>query len=264
MRKLVRSFRQDGAFSAERELRVRIEGPGMTSFDDVQALTFDCYGTLIDWETGIASALGELLERRGRSIDRARLLERFAAVENTIQAGAPDLAYPRILERVAHVVTSSFGVVIRPADAERFGAGVGEWPPFPDTHDALVRLSSRFRLVVISNVDRESFARTQRRLDVAFDAVITAQDTGFWKPDPRMFESAFSRLRDRGIVPECTLHVAQSLFHDHVPAQRFGLRTAFVDRYGGIGGATPSPSVPVTPTVTVRTLAELADRLGCA
>lgn len=236
----------------------------MTALNDVDTLTFDCYGTLIDWETGIAEALRNLLAQRGRAVDRARLLERFAAVEHTIQAAAPQLAYPRILERVAHVVTSTFGVVIRPSDAERFGASVGDWPPFPDSHDALVRLAARFRLVVISNVDRESFARTQRRLDVAFTAVVTAQDTGFWKPDPHMFEAAFARLKDRGITPERTLHVAQSLFHDHVPAQRFGLRTAFVDRYGGTGGATPSPATPVTPTLTVRTLAELADRLGCA
>lgn len=234
-----------------------------SAWNDVRALTFDCYGTLVDWESGIASGLGALLESHGRTIPRAHVLERFAAVENTIQAAAPTLAYPRILERVANVVTASFGVVIRPREARDFGGGVGDWPPFPDSHEALVRLARRFRLVVISNVDRASFARTREKLGVTFDAVITAEDTGFWKPDPRMFEAAFERLRELGIAREHTMHVAQSLFHDHVPAQRFGLRTAFVDRYGASGGATPPPGADVTPTLTVKSLAELADRLGC-
>jgi 2-haloacid dehalogenase len=142
---------------------------------------------------------------------------------------------------------------------ERFGASIGDWPPFPDTIEALRALRSRYRLVILSNVDRGGFRATDRRLGVTFDAVYTAQDIGSYKPDARNFAYLIERLADDGFQKPDILHVAQSLFHDHAPANAIGLASAWIDRrHGATGwGATPPPPQGVRHDFCFRSLDEL-------
>ena len=153
---------------------------------DFNALSFDCYGTLIDWETGIAEALRPLSERSGVSADR--LLEAYGPVEHAIEIEQPGLLYSRLLERVHERLSAQFGVDPDDLAAAKFGASVGDWPAFPDSAEALGYLKQHFKLIILSNVDRQSFAASNRRLGVEFDHIFTAQDIGSYKPDLRNFE----------------------------------------------------------------------------
>ena len=154
---------------------------------DFKVLSFDCYGTLIDWETGILAALRPLAGRAGVVLDNDAMLAEFAAHESAQQAATPDMPYAELLSRVHARLAGAWGVADDPAEAARFGASVGDWPAFPDTVAALARLQKRYRLVILSNVDRGSFQVTQQRLGVTFDSIYTAQDIGSYKPDPRNF-----------------------------------------------------------------------------
>lgn len=229
----------------------------------VAALTFDCYGTIVDWEAGILAELEPWARRHRLPATADELLLRFAEHETRVQGAEPTLRYPQVLERVFAALEDSWELPRDAAAAAAFGGSIARWPPFRDSADALRRLGRRFRLAVISNVDRASFAATSAALGIAFDAVVTAEDTGFWKPDPRAFAAAFERLARLGIRRESTVHVAQSLYHDHVPASALGLRTVFVDRrQGRRGGAAPPPAVAVTPDLTVPDLAALSRHAG--
>jgi len=230
----------------------------------IQALTFDCYGTLVDWESGILSILRPWARREGVAGGDEALLQAFAEAEPHCEAASPGSPYPEILRAVHGRIADALGRARDSSAADALAGSVGDWPPFDDTPGALRRLAGRFRLAVISNVDRASFARTARRLGVPLDAVITAEEVGAYKPDPRMFLRAFEELRSLGIAREGIVHVAQSLYHDHAPARELGLRTVWVDRrHGRAGqGATPPAPAGVTPDLTVTSLAELADRLG--
>ena len=230
----------------------------MSDFDRFDALSFDCYGTLIDWEAGIVAGLERWLAGHGAAIPRDELLTAYAAIESGEQQDRPEL-YPRILERVIRRLGERFGVEVSDADAATFGASVPDWPAFPDSPEALARLQRRFKLIILSNVDRASFAHSNERLAVTFDAIVTAEDVGTYKPDPRNFDALFETANGLGVAKERLLHVAQSLFHDHVPGQAAGLQTVWIDRYGGAGGATPPPSVDVRPTWTFRSLGAFAD-----
>lgn len=229
------------------------------TFENIKALSFDCYGTLIDWETGILSALRPYLHTHGYMIADARILEEFGRAESRIERDNPDLPYTDVLRHVHHALARQFGIAEDIDEASRFAGSVGDWPPFPDTVDALRDLQTRYKLVVVSNIDRESFAATRKRLGVIFDAVVMAEDVGAYKPDHRMFQCALTVLSDMGIERQDILHVAQSLYHDHVPAKELGLRTVWVDRYAGHTGqgATVAPSVNVRPDHTVSNLREL-------
>ncbi len=222
-----------------------------------RVFSFDCYGTLIDWECGILAALRPWLEREGAAIADDEILARFAHFEPIEQQTAPELTYPQILARVHAAMAREWQLRAEPEDAARFAASIADWPPFADTGTALATLKGRVRLVVLSNVDRASFARTEARLGVKFDDVFTAQDIGAYKPDPRTFEYLLARLGAKGFEPGDILHVAQSLYHDHVPAKALGLATCWVDRGRGPGGAVQAPEVAVTPDLRVRDLAEL-------
>ena len=199
------------------------------------ALSFDCYGTLIDWETGITEALRPLSERSGISPDR--LLEAYGPVEHAIEIEQPGLLYSRLLERVHERLSRQFGVDPDDLAAAKFGASVGDWPAFPDSAEALRYLKQHFKLIILSNVDRQSFAASNRRLGVEFDHIFTAQDIGSYKPDLRNFEYLVGALERDGIARDRLLHVAQSLFHDHVPANRIGLASAWIDRRAGKDGS---------------------------
>src|SRR5580658_242144 len=152
---------------------------------DFKVLTFDCYGTLIDWESGILTALRPLVRRAGVTLDGEAILTEFAAQESAQQAATPSMPYAALLSVVHARLARVWGAADDPAEDARFGASVGDWPAFPDSMEALRALASRYRLVILSNVDRAGFAASNPRLGVTFDAIYTAQDIGSYKPDPR-------------------------------------------------------------------------------
>jgi 2-haloacid dehalogenase len=213
-----------------------------------KALTFDCYGTLIDWESGIWHALAPLVDRAGGTRVRDAALEDFGRHEAAQEAATPAMPYPQLLSEVYRRLAREWGVAVTRVEADRFGASVPDWPAFPDSAAALRYLKRHYRLVILSNVDRLSFRASNARLQVEFDAVYTAQDIGSYKPDPRNFEYLLRRLQeDFGLARPDILHTAQSLFHDHVPARRAGLATAWIDRRhasSGWGATAPPPGTP--------------------
>ncbi|MDX1434528.1 MAG: haloacid dehalogenase type II [Gammaproteobacteria bacterium] len=210
---------------------------------DFRVLTFDCYGTLIDWETGIYTALGPMLTAGGLDVSRDRVLETFAEHESAQQRETPAMRYPELLARVHARLAEQWNVNIADDLHARFGASVPHWPAFLDAAESLAYLKRHYALVILSNVDRESFAASNRQLEVEFDAIYTAEDIGSYKPDPANFEYLLEHLEaDLGFGRSDILHTAQSLFHDHEPAKRVGLATAWIDRRQGRGwGATRPP-----------------------
>ncbi len=221
-------------------------------------LTFDCYGTLIDWETGILNALRPLLERHGQTLGDDEILELFGELEATAEAGTYK-PYREILATVAARFGERLGFETSAEERAGFGASVGDWPAFPDSVEGLRRLKRHYKLVILSNVDDDLFAGSARRLDVPFDAVITAQQVGSYKPDPNNFRALLERL---DTPKEQILHVAQSLFHDIAPANAIGLTTVWVNRRHGRSGFGATPPREATPDLEapdLRTLAEMAD-----
>jgi 2-haloacid dehalogenase len=227
-------------------------------FDQFRVLTFDCYGTIVDWETGILAVLRPVLDRRGISAGDEELLEAFGTAEADIEDG-PYKPYRDVLGGVLTRIASSHGFEPSEEEVAAFGGSVGEWPPFSDSVDALGRLAVRFRLGVITNCDDDLFAATNRRLRVTFDPIVTAQQVGSYKPDQRNFEVAFERL---GLPRDQILHVAQSLYHDHVPAKELGLSTVWVNRREGRGGSGATPPANATPDLVVPDLRSLAELAG--
>jgi 2-haloacid dehalogenase len=228
---------------------------------DFTALTFDCYGTLIDWERGILAALRPWTAAHRVEVGDEELLAAFGRAESRRQAAQPTAPYPEILAGVLGDLASELGTAASGEEAAAFAASVKDWPAFPDSAEALAYLQRHYRLVIVSNVDRASFRHSNAKLGVTFDAVVTADDAGAYKPAPNHFQLALAQLAEQGVAKDQVLHVAQSLFHDHVPAKRLGLKTMWINRRGDRahgGGATP-PSAPVTPDGEVPTLAALAD-----
>ena len=232
---------------------------------DFSVLTFDCYGTLIDWESGIWDALQPLLAANGcESVTRAEALVAFAELESAQQAETPGLLYPELLTRVHARLAGRFGLAGDAEGDRAFGASVPHWPAFPDTADALRRLKRRTKLVILSNVNRDGFAASNRKLGVAFDAIYTAEDIGSYKPDPRNFAYLTEHLAaDHGIAPAQILHTAQSLFHDHAPAADAGLARCWIDRQGlsegGDWGATKALAERPAVDFIFPTLGAMAD-----
>jgi len=216
---------------------------------DFEALSFDCYGTLIDWEAGLSAVLIPWARAQGLDLPGEQLLTRYASCEAGAEAGHPADRYPHVLARSLRELGRQLGVAVSDADAARLGGSVPDWPAFPDSAAALTALARRFELIILSNVDRASFAGSNQRLGVAFTSVLTAEDIGSYKPAQRNFDALRAEAARLGIGPGRLLHVAQSLFHDHVPAKRAGLRTVWINRrHADPGwGATPRPAAPVTP-----------------
>ncbi len=211
---------------------------------EFNALSFDCYGTLIDWEEGIHAALAPLL-RRVPSMTRDAALEAFAQEEAAQEAQTPDVLYSGILSLVYARLCKKWGVSCAAEDAHTFGASVPEWPAFVDSAGALQYLKKYYKLIILSNVDRASFRGSQARLQVDFDAIYTAQDIGAYKPAMKNFDYLLAHARqDFGLGKEKVLHVAQSLFHDHAPANQIGMASVWIDRrYEQAGwGATLTPA----------------------
>ncbi len=217
-------------------------------------LSFDCYGTLIDWERGLLATLRPVLSGHGVVIDDAEILRLYARSEAAEEAGAYR-AYREILCGVMRRMGEELGFVATAADRHALSHSVEDWPPFADTVAALHRLKTRFKLVIISNIDDEIFAQTARRLVVPFDAVITAQQVRQYKPSQENFRFALKRL---GVPREQILHVAQSLYHDHAPAQALGWTTAWVNRPSCCPGTGVAPASDALPDLEVPDMESLA------
>jgi len=226
----------------------------LAAFD---ALTFDCYGTLIDWETGILDGLRPVAAAHGSDAGDDALLEAFGRHESALQAG-PYLSYREVLAGAVRGVGADLGFEPDEAEVAAFSGSVGDWPPFADSAGALAALKRRFRLGVITNCDDDLFALSNERLGVEFDWVVTAQQARSYKPSPANFALAFERI---DVPRERILHVAQSLFHDHVPAKALGMTTVWIDRRQGregFGATPPAEAVPDLVVPDMRSFAELA------
>ncbi len=220
-------------------------------------LTFDCYGTLVDWEAGIIAAAGHVCTNHGVSPAEAGILSAFGEAEHVVQ-GERYRTYREVLALTLEEMGGSLG--FRPTDAEcdAFADSVGDWPPFPDTRAALQRLGGRYRLGIVSNVDDDLFAETTRRLGIDFDWVVTAQQVGSYKPAPAHFEEMVMRS---GIPRDRTLHVAQSLFHDIGPASALGYATVHVNRPSRGSGSGATPPSSARPDAEVPDMAGVVDLL---
>ena len=210
---------------------------------DFKALTFDVYGTLIDWETGMVTALKPLLNKMGTELSINEILQAHAHHESTQQSQTPGCRYQDILAIVYRRLAEQWGIQVSWQECLKYGQSVRDWPAFPDSREALNYLKQHFKLVVLSNVDNESFSHSHEKLGVAFDAVYTAQDVGAYKPSDENFSYMLAKIGDIGIKKEQILHTAESMFHDHVPANKFGLVSCHIyRRHDKTGfGATMTP-----------------------
>lgn len=227
-------------------------------FSKFDALSFDCYGTLIDWETGILSALRPIAAAHGVTVSDAELLRHYAEIEPQIQAGKY-LRYREVLRQVVVRLGMRLGFTPTEAQKNSLPESLKSWQPFPDTVPALRRLKARYRLAIISNIDDDLFAASAKLLEVPFDPVITAQQVSAYKPSLRNFEIASQRL---GIPRERWLHVAESLFHDVAPARKLGIASVWVNRRAAKGGVAASGTADAQPDLTVSDLKSLADAAG--
>jgi 2-haloacid dehalogenase len=216
------------------------------ALEGVDALTFDCYGTLIDWEAGLLAAFRPVLGAHGITDDPDDVLTRFARYEAAAESG-PYQRYRDVLVTVLRGVGSELEFQPTTEELGAFSGSVADWPAFPDSTEALRRLRRRFRLGVITNCDDDLFAASARRLAVDFDWVVTAQQARSYKPNEANFQLAFERI---GLPRERIVHVAQSLFHDHVPANRLGLRSVWINRRGARGGSGATPPAEASPEAT--------------
>jgi 2-haloalkanoic acid dehalogenase type II len=227
---------------------------------EFEAMSFDCYGTLIDWEAGLVAVLRPWARRQGLDATDEQLLSAFSAHESTAEAEHPAERYPEILARSMRSLGQDLGATVTDEDGAALARSVPDWPAFPDSHDALVRLGRGRRLIILSNVDRESFGHSNARLGVTFTSILTAEDIGSYKPSRRNFDALAEEARRLGVGPGRLVHVAQSLFHDHIPAKRAGLPTVWInrrhDRPGW--GATPAPPDAVTPDWEFTSMASFA------
>ena len=209
-----------------------------------EALSFDCYGTLIDWETGVLGVLRPWATEWGLEVDDDHLLRAYGHHESAVDRERPSALYPSILAEAFRHMGRSLGVAVDETWAARLGDSVPDWPAFSDSSAALASLAEQYRLIIVSNVHRAGFAGSNMRLQGEFAAIITAEDVGAYKPADNHFVALDRTLVELGIERDRLLHVAQSLFHDHVPACRRGLASVWInrrhDRPGW--GATPEPS----------------------
>lgn len=228
---------------------------------DFEALSFDCYGTLIDWEAGIAAVLRTWADTHGLQRSDEELLTAYSTHEAQAEIDRPADVYPKILARSIRELGVELGVPVSDAEADALAVSVPDWPAFPDSAEALDRLSRRYKLIILSNVDRASFAGSNKRLGVTFSGIVTAEDVGSYKPSLRNFAALDAEIERLGVPREKLLHVAQSLFHDHVPAKQVGLPTVWINRrHDNPGwGATPAPPADITPDWTFTSMAAFAD-----
>ncbi len=214
---------------------------------DFKVLTFDCYGTLIDWESGMVAALTPLTDRLQRPITRNEILEAHARHESSQQRQTPYKRYRELLAVVYRRLAEEWNISVSWDECIRYGESIKDWNPFPDSQEALQYLKGHYKLVILSNVDNESFAASNKKLGVDFDAVYTAEDIGSYKPADANFEYMLAMLKSRGFEKADILHTAESMFHDHAPANRHGLRSCWIYRrheQQGFGATVPPADMP--------------------
>jgi 2-haloacid dehalogenase len=228
-------------------------GDTLLAFRSFQAITFDCYGTLIDWESGILRVLRPLLFEHGRPVADQEILALFAELEPAIQSAAYR-PYRFVLEEVVRGVGQRFGFSVSTDEVRSLAASLKSWTPFPDTVAALCALKGKYRLGIISNIDDDLFSETGRQLHVAFDWVITAEQARAYKPARAIFELALKKI---GFPPAKLLHVGQSVFHDVIPAKQMGMSTVLVTRRGP-GAVKQASAQPDLEVADLKTLAEMA------
>jgi 2-haloacid dehalogenase len=224
-------------------------------FESIRLITFDCYGTLIDWENGMLAALRPLFSRDGHRVPDTQILELYGEIEAEIESG-PYLTYKQVLAQTVQEIGRRMSVSISPEQGAAFADSLTSWKPFIDTLPELQSLARKFRLGIISNVDDDLFAETRKRLaPVEFDFVVTAQQVQSYKPSHRNFEEA---VRRSGLSKDQILHAGQSLYHDIAPANALGISNVWVNRPSirpGSGAAKPGTAKP---TYEVHSLAELS------
>jgi len=236
---------------------VRFLARRMLNFDQFRLLTFDCYGTLIDWESGIFSALRPILARHGKTISDSDLLRLYSEFEAEAEQGE-FRPYRQVLESVVQGFGERLGFTPAEPEISSLPDSLPNWLPFPDTVAALGRLKARYQLAIISNVDDDLFAASARRLEVIFDYVITAQQARAYKPSLQIFKLAQQRT---GAVPGQWLHVGQSIYHDVIPAKSLGIATLWVNRPShrpGVGAVRQAAGVPDLEVRSLREVSELA------
>jgi len=226
----------------------------------VKALSFDCYGTLVDWETGILESFRAAWSDDARPSDED-LLEHFASHESRLEAQIPILPYVDVLRGVIRAVADDFSLDLNDAGADAFAASIADWPLYADTLPALEKLSEKYHLVILSNVDKVSFAGTQTRLSHLINAALIAEETGAYKPSPDAFIALTNHMQSQGVAKDEILHVAQSLYHDHAPAKEAGIVSCWVDRRADVDGwgAVIAPEGEVQPPHRIRSLNELPE-----
>lgn len=227
----------------------------MLNFDRYEVLTFDCYGTLIDWEGGILGALKPLLAAHQIEMTDDALLELYAEVEADLEKG-DYLKYRQVLEAAVQGLGDRLGFT--PTDAEKrvLPESVQHWQPFPDTVEALKKLKQKYKLVILSNIDDDLFAGSAKHLQVPFDAIITAEQVQSYKPALNHFNRMLQQLN---LSTDQVLHVAQSIYHDIVPARSIGLSTIWVNRRHDRPGFGATPAANAAADITVPDLKTLAD-----
>ncbi|PBB32907.1 haloacid dehalogenase type II [Mesorhizobium sp. M1A.F.Ca.IN.020.06.1.1] len=197
---------------------------------DFKALTFDCYGTLIDWESGMIEGLKPLTERAGGRLSRDEILEAHARHESSQQNWTPARRYRDLLSIVYKRLAEEWGVVATAEECIAYGESVKDWPAFADSAEALRYLKQHYKLIILSNVDNKSFSFSNKKLGVDFDAIYTAEDIGSYKPSARNFDYMLEKLATIGVEKSQVLHTAESMFHDHAPANRVGLASCWIYR----------------------------------
>ncbi|MEM8686233.1 MAG: haloacid dehalogenase type II [Pseudomonadota bacterium] len=228
---------------------------------DFKALTFDVYGTLIDWESGMTEALKPLTNRVHQTLSRDQILEAHAYHESTTQLQTPAKRYEELLPVVYKRLAEEWGVPVAWDECLLYGQSVRHWPAFEDSAQALTYLKKHYKLIVLSNVDNASFAYSNQKLEVAFDAVYTAEDIGSYKPASRNFEYMLAQLDRQGIGKVDILHTAESMFHDHAPANAHGLANCWIyRRHEKEGfGATVRPDEMPTYDFMFHSMADLVE-----
>jgi 2-haloalkanoic acid dehalogenase type II len=228
---------------------------------DFKALTFDCYGTLIDWETGIVAALEALAGRARPPRTREQMLETYAEEEWSQEHHTPHLKYSQILAVTYKRIAENWSAPAPWTECVAFGQSLRNWPAFADTAGALRYLKQHYRLYVLSNVDNESFSYTSPKLEVQFDGIMTAEDIGSYKPSLRNFEYLLERLQSQGIRKNQILHVAQSLLHDHKPANEIGIASCWINRRHGKAGGGATRQLDAMPRLDFQfnSMAEFAE-----
>ena len=255
-----------------------MEGKKVSEF---KVLTFDCYGTLIDWETGIYQSISHLLTKSNidlPELTRQKILVDYALSESEQEEETPNANYRLILKLTYQKLCKKWGIEYKEEEGEEFGDSVGKWPAFEDSAKSLQYLKKFYRLVILSNIDKASFAQSNIKLEVEFDAIYTAEEIGSYKPNLNNFHYLLEKEGEKGVKKEEILHTAQSLFHDHVPAKQLSFSTAWIDRNQNHlrkkenndnndindnkaeWGATRPPPVDVTPDFIFSTLAEFVEK----